>query len=153
MTEEDVELLTKFQSRTVLTIGTAQTVAFYRDRIVDIGCQHDFLIHITLTLVLMHDRHLATDSYSEPTTKETFHTYHGTAIFSEKLNHDMKNEEKDAMWGAAALLGAITFASFDGKSADESWPLKEASASDLDWLRMSDGKKGTTLMAKSRCGL
>jgi len=89
----------------------------------------------------VHDRYLSDQPWGQPSHKETFHHYHGTAIFNSMLSKPIPHEEKDAMWGAAALLGAITLASVDATTPEECWPLVAPSASDLDWLRMSDGKK------------
>jgi hypothetical protein len=140
-TERDLERLRRFHDRTVLTIGTAQTVHIYRDSILMLGWHHDYVTHIVFTITLMHDRYLSEDPWQPPTTEETFHHYHGTAMFNKMLSKPLEHSEKDAMWAAAALLGAITIAAVDAKTPEESWPLKEDDPNDLDWLRMSDGKK------------
>jgi len=95
----------------------------------------------------MHDRHLSDNPWRAPSHEEAFHHYHGTAIFNSMLSKPIPHEEKDAMWGASALLGAITIASLDATTPDEAWPLAPSSASDLDWLRMSDGKKAVWELA------
>ncbi|EMC91129.1 hypothetical protein BAUCODRAFT_134803 [Baudoinia panamericana UAMH 10762] len=141
LTEQDLDRLQRFQDRTVLTVGTAQTTHIYRDVILKLGCEHSFLTHIILALVLMHDRYLSADPWQPPMTEETFHHYHGTAIFNKVLSQPMPHEVKDAMWGCAALLGCLTLASVDASKPEESWPLKPDGLNDLDWLRMSDGKK------------
>ncbi|KAK5110809.1 hypothetical protein LTR62_005520 [Meristemomyces frigidus] len=140
-TERDLDRLTRFHERTVLTIGTAQTVHVWRDSIMSLGIHHDYVTHIIFTLVLMHDRYLSDDPWQSPSTEEIFHHYHGTAIFNKMLSGPLEHTEKDAMWAAAALLGAITIAAVDAKTPEESWPLKADNVQDLDWLRMSDGKK------------
>lgn len=141
ITEKDMDIFRRFRERTVMTIGTAQTVYTYRNVILQLGCGHSYLTHVMFAMVLMHDRYLSDDPWGPPSNAETFHHYHGTAIFNSMLSQPIAHEEKDAMWGAAALLGAITFASVDATTPDESWPLSPPSPSDLDWLRMSDGKK------------
>ncbi|KAK3670097.1 hypothetical protein LTR78_010037 [Recurvomyces mirabilis] len=140
-TARDLDRLRRFHERTVLTIGTAQTIHIYRDSITQLGMHHDYVTHIIFTIVLMHDRYLSDDPWQGPTTEETFHHYHGTAMFNKMLSAPLAHSEKDAMWAAAALLGAITIAAVDAKTAEGSWPLKAAAPQDLDWLRMSDGKK------------
>lgn len=52
MTKEDVDILKRFQNRTVFTIGTAQSVRVYRDEIVRMVCSvrcplpyRTFLLH------------------------------------------------------------------------------------------------------------
>lgn len=101
------------------------------------------MIHIVLTLSMMHDRYKScSDPWgTEPSSKETFHWYHGTAIFNKVLSQPLKDEDRDPLWGTAALLGCITIAFLEATKAEEAWPLKPPSAADLDWLRMSDGKK------------
>ncbi|KAK3111508.1 Serine/threonine-protein kinase PAK 6, partial [Teratosphaeriaceae sp. CCFEE 6253] len=141
ITESDLARLLRFQNRTVLTIGTAQTIGIYRDAVVKLALEHNYLVHILFTIVLMHDRYLSEDPWQAPTTEETFHHYHGTAIFNKMLSAPIEESEKDAMWAAAALLGAITIAAVDATTPEESWPLKPEGPTDLDWLRMSDGKK------------
>lgn len=89
----------------------------------------------------MHDRYVADPINSHATNKESFHTYHGTAIFSALLKQPIQRSDQDPLWACAALLGAITIASMEATTAEQSWPLTPPSASDLDWLRMSDGKK------------
>lgn len=80
-------------------------------------------------------------SLNEPSERESFHWYHGTAIFNNMLFNSIQEKDKDALWGCGALLGACSIASLDAKSPEEAWPLKPDDLSDLDWLRMSDGKK------------
>lgn len=96
-----------------------------------------------MTLSMMHRRYAAAPDHmrTAPSEKETFHWYHGTGIFSRKLSEPIKDDDRDPLWGAAAILGAITIGSIDASSPEEAWPLKPPSAEDLDWLRMSDGKK------------
>lgn len=141
VTEKDLKRLERFRDRTVLTLGTAQTMHIYKDSIVSLAYGHSYLTHIVFTIVLMHDRYLSDDPWQLPTTEETYHHYHGTAMFNKLLSGPMADEERDAMWGAAALLGAITIGAVEATSPEESWPLKPDSPHDLDWLRMSDGKK------------
>lgn len=47
----------------------------------------------------------------------------------------------DAMWGAAVCLGCIAFFCIDGDTPTDVWPLKSPGPLDLDWLKISDGKK------------
>lgn len=92
-----------------------------------------------MTLTLLHDRHLS----GTPTISRTIlsHWYNGTAKFKEALMKPLKNESRDALWASAALLGVIQFASIDVRSVEEAWPLKPSDPTDLDWLKMSEGKK------------
>ena len=45
------------------------------------------------------------------------------------------------MWGAAVSLGCIAFFCVEGDTPQQVWPLKPAGLLDLDWLKISDGKK------------
>lgn len=58
----------------------------------------------------------------------------------------LKNESRDALWASASLLGVIQFASFDARTPEEAWPFRPSHATDLDWLKMSDGKKAVFAM-------
>ncbi|WPH01150.1 Hypothetical protein R9X50_00398500 [Acrodontium crateriforme] len=139
--ETDLELLRKFQQRTILTIGTASTVKIYQKHMFYLISSHGFLAHVVLALVLMHDPYLSSEPFASPSTKESFHIYQGTALFGNKLYGPVKHEEKDALWSAAAILGCITIASIEATCAEESWPYRAPDPTDLDWLRMSEGKK------------
>lgn len=68
-------------------------------------------------------------------------------LLNRKLSKPILPSERDALWGTAALLGAISCASIEATTADEAWPLKPASSHDLDWLKMSEGKKAVWQIA------
>jgi hypothetical protein len=91
----------------------------------------------------MHHRHAtaANPWATQPGEKESFHNFHGTGLFSTILRHPISDEDRDPLWSAAAILGCLTIASISATRAEEAWPLKPPSEEDLDWLRMSDGKK------------
>jgi hypothetical protein len=80
------------------------------------------------------------------TTREgflAFHWYQGTVLLRQMLLKDPSTctgSDCDALWSAAALLGTASFAYVEGKDPTEVWPLKRSDASDLNWLRMGDGK-------------
>ena len=152
-----LEVMGRFNQRTVLSVGTTQAAAVYQKEVFRLACsvssskhlimlngkpnyvQYPFLKNIVITLTLLHDRHLAgTFTISRAILS---HWYHGTAKFKEALMQPLKNETRDALWASAALLGVIQFASIDVRSAQEAWPLKPSDPSDLDWLKMSEGKK------------
>ena len=136
-----LDLLRKFQQRTVLTLGTADTSAIYQEQILLMSSQHSVVLHAVLRTTLMHDRYLFDPIGTKPSAAEAFHGYHGTALFSQKLNSPLQESEKDALWATSALLGACAFASIDAISCQDAWPLKDPSPRDMDWLKMSEGKK------------
>lgn len=133
-----MEILERFRSRSVYSIGTAQTVELYKDHMTRFAFQYPFLLHMTSTFVLMHDRYLTGTKQS---TKEAYHWYTGTVEFNRLLSRPIQNSDKDALWAAAAVLGAITISAIDAKTPEEAWPMKAPSTTDLDWLHISDGKK------------
>src|ERR1700722_20036258 len=94
-----------------------------------------------LTLTLMHDRHLSPVSNTKLSTTEAYHWYQATCSFNKQLSRPLQAEQQAAIWTTAALLGTITFCHIEARTPEEAWPLKLPSSSDLDWLRMSDGKK------------
>lgn len=107
--------------------------------------QYPFLASIVTTLTLLHDRHLSGTHAISPTTLS--HWYYGTAKFKETLMKPVKSETRDALWASASLLGVIQFASFEARSPEEAWPLRPPNPADLDWLKMSDGKKAVFAIA------
>lgn len=72
---------------------------------------------------------------------ELAHFNRGTAMFNSKLSGPLTPSEKDAIWGAATLLGSSTLAHIDAVTPTQAWPLRKSSEIDLDWLRMYVGKR------------
>ncbi|MCJ1387484.1 hypothetical protein MMC18_000327 [Xylographa bjoerkii] len=70
-----------------------------------------------------------------------FHWARGAALLNRRLSDGIKSSERDALWACASLLGALGFSSICAKTPEEAWPLKRSSPSDLDWLKMCEGKK------------
>lgn len=89
----------------------------------------------------MHDRHLISSPPHPPSIAELAHFTRGTALFNFKLSGPLTSSEKDAIWGAATLLGSSTLANIEGVSPEQAWPLRRPTENDLDWLRMYDGKR------------
>lgn len=98
-------------------------------------------MHAVLTLTLMHDRHFSTALDTKGSPSENFHWCQSIALFNSKLSGPIQPSERDALCFAAALLGVLTFCHIEAKTPEQAWPLKPSSALDLNWLRMSDGKK------------
>lgn len=59
----------------------------------------------------------------------------------QKLYTPMSESARDAMWAGAIALGCIAFFCVEGDSPLDVWPLKPPGPLDLDWLKISDGKK------------
>jgi hypothetical protein len=90
---------------------------------------------------MMHDRYLGTESSIRQSTAIAFHWSRGAALLNNKLSANIDPSERDALWACAGLLGALAFSSIEAKTPEQAWPLKPSSLSDLDWLKMSEGKK------------
>ncbi|KAF2640041.1 hypothetical protein P280DRAFT_469762 [Massarina eburnea CBS 473.64] len=144
-TEEHLEILKRFQERTVMTIGNSQTAPTYRDCISHLTFYHPFLMHMVLSLTLMHDAYLAT-----PYNEELGGKYHhaslqhwntATKLFNNVLSKPIPPSSRDAVWATGALLGAASFAYVEASGAEAAWPLKPSEPTDLDWLKLSEGKK------------
>lgn len=89
----------------------------------------------------MHDRYLGSQYSTEQSTAIAFHWSRGASLLNKKLSASIEPSERDALWACAGLLGALAFASIQAKTPDEVWRLKSDSPSDLQWLKMSEGKK------------
>jgi hypothetical protein len=71
---------------------------------------------------------------------EAYHSCQCTALFTQQLKQPLKPQDRDPLWAVAALLGVITYASSDATCPEEAWPLKAPEDTDLQWLRISEGK-------------
>src|SRR5690242_8324030 len=98
-------------------------------------------MHIALAMTMMHTR--SDNVHSKQSPREVYHWYQGTSQFTRRLTSpDLTGTERDAIWIAAAMLGCTTLAHLDANDPQHCWPLKDASSpSDLDWLKLSNGKK------------
>ncbi|PGH06492.1 hypothetical protein GX51_02316 [Blastomyces parvus] len=159
--EHDLELLAIFQARTACSIGTVATRAIYRREFIRLACQHPFLLHMVLAMTLLHGRYLSNlrpwPRSSSPcqqslasSPKALLHWYLGTTLFNTKLSNPSQIDprERDAIWAASILLGAITFSYVEAGRAEDSWPLKASSNVDPDWLAISDGKREVWKLAE-----
>ena len=147
-TPQDLDLIKKFQTRTVTTIGTGNSMKMYQREILGLATAHPFLMHCLMTLTMMHDRFLTGSFHTRQSAEEVSHWYRGTAMFKDALSQTARRpDEKDALWASAALLGAIQFSYIEASTPEMAWPMKPASSDDLDWLSMSDGKKAVWKIA------
>ncbi|KAI2793619.1 hypothetical protein POX_a00200 [Penicillium oxalicum] len=102
---------------------------------------YPFLMHAMLAVALTYDRYLNNSSESRRTLEECDHWSRSTTLFNVKLRGPILDGDKDPVWGTAAAQVILTFASPDARTPEESWPLSPSSSfSDVDWVRMSDGK-------------
>ncbi|KPM35017.1 hypothetical protein AK830_g11558 [Neonectria ditissima] len=150
MRAADFAALERFRSRTVYTVGSAGTRHLYRERAFDLSITNPFLLHVFLALSLLHDSYLAGSATSAAHRSSlAFHWYHGTALFQRNLAgasqqpspRALSGPYRDALWASAAILGAAAFVYTGPADPAAAWPLKPPAATDLDWLKMSDGKR------------
>ncbi|KAJ6439882.1 arrestin domain containing protein [Purpureocillium lavendulum] len=135
----DLAALQRFVDRTVWTFGHARHddddddggVAgegrnWYSEAALGLGNSNPFLLHIFIAVALLHDMHLApptgvrrvaaTPQQRQQRSRLAFHWYHGTALFQRQLARAAPSPQKlpssarDALWVAAALLGAAAYA-------------------------------------------
>ncbi|KAI5457627.1 hypothetical protein BGZ63DRAFT_363863 [Mariannaea sp. PMI_226] len=145
----DFAVLERFRHRSMFTLGTASTRHVYTEGAMGLGSTEPYLLHIFLAFSLLHDTFLSpSTSTAAHRSSLAFHWYHGTALFHRNLSHASRTDpdalsgtHRDALWAAAATLGSAAFAFVDSISPQDAWPLKSPDLTDLDWLRMSDGKR------------
>ena len=98
-------------------------------------------MHAILLMTLVHDRYLSTAKTSNVPLTEAFHWHHSLSLFNSKLYGSVQSSERDALWATSAILGNLSFACIEAHTAEDAWPLKRASSLDLNWLKLSDGKR------------
>ena len=104
--------------------------------------KHPYLTHALLTLILMHDRHLLPTPMTRLSAAEAYHWQHAITLFNAKLSSGrIDASEGDAVWATAVLIGIVTLCHIEATTVEETWPVAAPSSLDLNWLRMSDGKK------------
>ncbi|KAI9928238.1 hypothetical protein MW887_002271 [Aspergillus wentii] len=97
-------------------------------------------MHASLAVALTYDRHLNGPLDSRRTLEECYHWSQCTVLLNKRLRQPIEAKDKDPIWGTAAALVILTFSSPDARTPEQAWPLKSSDSSDLDWLRMSEGK-------------
>ena len=138
---QDLERLCRFQTRTVLTIGTKRTAEVYQNEVIKLACVHPYVMHAVQTFTAIHDRYLSTCSGGRSSPKELYHWGQTAAVFNEKLSLPISSCDRDALWITAIFLAGIALASTEATRPEEAWPLQSSSSSCLTWLRMIDGKR------------
>ena len=88
----------------------------------------------------MHNQYLGIGVGAEQSAAMAFHWSQGAALMNQKLSSHIESSERDALWACAGMFGLLAFASFERKTVEEAWPLKDSST-DLEWLKLCEGKK------------
>ena len=138
---QDLERLHRFQSRTVLTIGTNKAAEIHQNEVIKLASVRPYLMHAIQMITAIHDRYLSHDYSSKPSPKELYHWSQAIALFREKLSSSISPSEHDALWITSIFLAGIILAYVDASRPEEDWPLQSSSPFDMVWLRMIDGKK------------
>ncbi|KAG0645222.1 Sterol regulatory element-binding ECM22 [Hyphodiscus hymeniophilus] len=136
-----LDRLGRFRTRTVFSIGDKEIAKLYQKEAVELACRAPYLMHIIQTITMIHDRYLSGDIFSKSLIDDIcYHWTQGVSLFNRKLSFAIEGDDRDPLWATAALSGIIAFAAIDATNPEEAWPLKPPDDSDLDWLRMSEGK-------------
>lgn len=97
-------------------------------------------MHGILAVASVHSRYLGAASAQRPSVRESYHTLQCTAQFNHWLGQPMTEERKDPTWMAAGMLLILTFSSTSPTAGSRTWPLDACDESDLQWLRLGNGK-------------
>jgi len=97
-------------------------------------------MHVVQTVTAIHERYLSTPFNPRPSITEVYHWSRAAALFHQKLSLPVQPLDRDALWATAILLATGAFSWIEASKPEEAWPLKRPEPSDLEWLRMSDGK-------------
>jgi hypothetical protein len=103
-----------------------------------------------LSITLMHDAHLSSPNPFASSKHQHASLHHwntATILFNRVLSLPVHPDSRDALWATAALIGSNVFAYVEAPDYEQSWPLKPSEPSDLDWLKLSDGKKAIWKLA------
>jgi hypothetical protein len=101
-------------------------------------------MHMVLAVTTLHDSVLTSgipDISSKYAQSSLHHWSTATMLFNKVLSQAIRPESRDALWATAALIGCSGFAYVESSNPEELWPLKPAEPSDLDWIKLSEGKK------------
>ena len=98
-----------------------------------------------MTVTLLQDRFLA--GKHTMNRNLLYHWHQGTSKFKDTLFKPIRNESKDALWASAALLGIVSIANFEAETPEDAWPLRPSTPHDLNWLKLTEGKKAVFTIA------
>ncbi|KIY02543.1 uncharacterized protein Z520_01008 [Fonsecaea multimorphosa CBS 102226] len=135
--KSDLARLDRFQSRTVLTIGTKKVARVFQHETISIACSQPFLMHLAQAVTASHDRYLCGRATSRPSTAEAYHLNKALVAFQSILSRPIKQGEGDALIVASSLLGVVSFFNLEASSVEDVWPLQDT---DMAWLNLSEGK-------------
>ncbi|OGM48675.1 hypothetical protein ABOM_001980 [Aspergillus bombycis] len=143
LTREGRDHLISFEkSGTLLTIATV-----HHKELLQLACLNPYLMHVVLAIAATHNRLRGTPTPRGPSTFESYHVSQCAALLSRKLSQPLQPEDRDPLWMTSTLLGIISTSSIPSLTPQEVWPLKSSYTSDLEWLRMAEGKMAVWRLA------
>lgn len=98
-------------------------------------------MHTMLAVAAAHERYSNGSTINRRSRIESYHYFQSVSLFNRKLSCPIALADRDPLWATAALLGIMLSASFDAVSPEEAWPLRPCEPLDLEWFRLSEGKK------------
>ncbi|KAI9731741.1 MAG: hypothetical protein M1834_004530 [Cirrosporium novae-zelandiae] len=137
---QSLDRLGRFQTRTAFSIGPTRATNLYQNLIINSAGSHPYLMHAVQALTAIHDRYLFESPSSRRSITEVYHWSRAAALFNQRLSTPIQPHDYDALWATAVILGIIAFSSIEESKPEEAWPLKHPEPSDLEWLRMCNGK-------------
>lgn len=129
------EILFRFCNRTVLTMGSPNTITTYAEVVPRLAIQHDHLLHIIVATTLLHDRALGV---SPSTVNESYHLGYAAAMFNQKLSNEIPDTDKDAIWVTAVYMVVTSMFNIPSLDIEQSWPIT-THPDDLKWLNLQAG--------------
>ncbi|OAG36373.1 hypothetical protein AYO21_09452 [Fonsecaea monophora] len=136
--KSDLARLDRFQTRTVLSIGTKRAARVFQREIIPLACANPLLMHLAQAVTESHDRYLCGVATSRPSTTEAYHLNKALISFQSILSRPIRRDEGDALLLASSLLGVVSFFNLEASSVEDVWPLQDT---DMAWLNLSDGKQ------------
>ncbi|KAK2039460.1 hypothetical protein LZ31DRAFT_587767 [Colletotrichum somersetense] len=133
------DFITRYLGRSLITPGD-RTMILVNRKLLELAFAHPYLMHASLAVAFTYDRYLNGHSNRRSTIEECFHWSQSTVLLNRRLMKPITAEDKDPIWGTAAALAILTFASHEACTTEQAWPLKSSESSEMDWLRMSNGK-------------
>ncbi|PKK48018.1 hypothetical protein CI102_5521 [Trichoderma harzianum] len=140
------DFVTRYLGRSLITPDDPKMVQVNRS-LMALAFFNPFLMHASIAVAYAYDRHLTQSSDCRLSVEECYHRSQSLAIFNKRLNEPINIKDKDAIWATAAALAVLSFSTPDATTPEESWPLKPAQPTDLEWLRINTGKMSLWCLA------
>ncbi|KAK0670097.1 hypothetical protein QBC41DRAFT_345785 [Cercophora samala] len=143
--DQHLRYLNQFHEKTILSLKMNHKLDLYRRESVRLAIQEPFLLHLILTVTLMHERMVTSPlTTNPPSVQELYHHAAGSSQLNQLLSNrpsDLSRVQKDAMFMGTILLAYTSFAQLDlALPLTSHWPFV-SSPHDLDWLKICSGKR------------